>query len=343
MTVSPSRDCVGRGQTPIRCPFSRRASLIVSEGVKRLPIVLIAGPTGVGKTALSLELASRLSTEIVNADSMQVYRFMDIGTAKPSAEERARTSHHLLDVVDPDEPFDAAAYAELAHRVIATLHIGGKIPLVVGGTGLYMKVLTRGICQGPEVDASLREALRLREQQEGIKPLHAELKRVDPVLGASLHPHDRQRILRALEVFQSTGRPLSDWQSAHRFEPALYPTVKVFLTRSREELYRRIDRRVLDMMASGLLDEVRELLHRGYAPGLKPMQSLGYRQLVQHLVDGLPLETAVEEIQRDTRRYAKRQMTWFRADPEFHWMHADDSAGAMRWVQDRIDAHGAGA
>jgi tRNA dimethylallyltransferase len=321
---------------------SSMATKTMTDNTKRLPIILMAGPTGVGKTALSFELASRLSTEIVNADSMQVYRFMDIGTAKPAAWERARVPHHLLDVVDPDEPFDAAAYAELAHRVIAALHEGGKIPLVVGGTGLYMKVLTRGICQGPAVDPSVREALRLRAEEEGISSLHAELKEVDPVLGASLHPRDRQRIFRALEVFRSTGRPLSAWQAAHRFEHTLYPTVKVFLTRSRDELYRRIDRRVLDMMESGFLQEVRQLLQRGYSPQLKPMQSLGYRQLVRHLLHDLPLDEAVEQTQRDTRRYAKRQMTWFRADPELHWMHADDCAGAMNWIQDRIEARMAG-
>lgn len=311
---------------------------IMTEPSKELPIILLAGPTGVGKTALSLDLASRLSTEIVNADSMQVYRFMDIGTAKPTAAERARVPHHLLDVVDPDEPFDAAAYADLARRTVAGLHRQGKIPLVVGGTGLYMKVLTRGICQGPIVDPAVRLDLKRRLEAEGIASLHAELKSADAVLGASLHPNDRQRILRALEVFRSTGRPLSDWQASHRFEQALYPTVKLFLHRDREELYQRINRRVIEMMESGFLDEVRGLLRMGYGPELKPMQSLGYRQLALHLVSGLPLEAAVEEIQRETRRYAKRQLTWFRGDPELHWMDADDAEAAMAWVEHRLAA-----
>jgi tRNA dimethylallyltransferase len=324
-----------RGPTTLEKPFNGAID-IMTEPSKKLPIILLAGATGVGKTALSLELASRLDTEIVNADSMQVYRFMDIGTAKPTDAERARVPHHLLDVVDPDEPFDAAAYAGLAHRTIAGLHRRGKIPLVVGGTGLYLKVLTRGICQGPVVDPAVRRDLKRRAEAEGIASLHAELKSVDAVLGASLHPHDRQRILRALEVFRSTGRPLSDWQASHRFEQTLYPTVKLFLHRSREELYRRIDRRVIEMMDSGFLDEVRGLLRMGYGPGLKPMQSLGYRQLVLHLASGLPLEAAVEEIQRETRRYAKRQLTWFRGDPELHWMDADDAEAVMAWVERRL-------
>jgi len=308
----------------------------MTETSNKLPIIQLAGPTGVGKTALSLELASRLSSEIVNADSMQVYRFMDIGTAKPTAGERTRVPHHLLDVVDPDEPFDAAAYAELAHEIIADLHFRGKIPLVVGGTGFYMKVLTRGICQGPVVDPAVRRDLKRRVETEGLASLHAELKSVDAVLGASLHPHDRQRILRALEVFQSTGRPLSEWQASHGFEQSLYPTVKLFLHRDRQELYRRIDRRVIEMMDSGFLEEVRMLLRMGYGPELKPMQSLGYRQLVLHLVSGLPLEEAVERIQRETRRYAKRQLTWFRGDPEFHWMDADDATAVAEWVENRL-------
>jgi len=308
------------------------------NGAARLPLILIAGPTGVGKTALSLDLADRLRTEIVNADSMQVYRYMDIGTAKPTEDERARVRHHLLDAVDPDEPFDAAAYAELAHPVVKTIHDLGRIPLVVGGTGLYMKVLTRGICQGPEVAPAVREMLRREAHEKGLTALHEELKAVDPVLGESLHPHDRQRIIRALEVFRSTGRRLSEWQAAHRFAQNLYPTLKIFLTRSREDLYDRIDRRVLQMMDSGFLEEVEKLLQRGYGPELKPMQSLGYRQLAQHLLEGLPLDAAIDQIQRDTRRYAKRQLTWFRGDPEFHWMDAEDPEAAMTWIEDQLDA-----
>jgi len=286
-------------------------------------IILLAGPTGVGKTALSLELAERLGTEIVNADSMQVYRYMDIGTAKPTAEERSRVRHHLLDVVDPDESFDSAHFVELATPVLDALHGQGKIPLVVGGTGLYMKVLTRGICAGAPGDPVIREMLLHEEQERGLGALHAELLQVDPVLGKKFHSNDRQRIIRALEVFRLTGKPLSHWQAEHRFAQTLYPSIKIFLFREREEIYDRINRRVLSMMEQGFLEEVRSLLERGYDPGLKPVQSLGYKEMTQHLLGKCSLDEAVDQTQRESRRYAKRQMTWFRGDPEFKWLKAE--------------------
>ena len=302
----------------------------------RLPLILIAGPTGVGKTALSLKLAERLETEIINADSMQVYRHMDIGTAKATADERRRVPHHLLDVVEPSQPFDAARYRELALPVVEALHGRGRAPLVAGGTGLYMKALTQGICPAPPVDPAVRDQLMREATERGLSALHEELCRVDPELGARLHPNDRQRILRAIEVFRVSGKPLSRWQEAHRFKERLFPTIKIFLTRNREEVYARIDRRVLAMMEEGFLEEVSSLLAMGFGPELKPMQSLGYRQLVRHLRGELSIEAAVEEIQRETRRYAKRQMTWFRADPEFRWMDAGEAEGVFEWVEEAM-------
>ncbi|MGQ9670273.1 MAG: tRNA (adenosine(37)-N6)-dimethylallyltransferase MiaA [Desulfosoma sp.] len=287
------------------------------------PIVLLAGPTAVGKTALSLDLAEVLKTDIVNADSMQVYRFMDIGTAKPSAQERNRVRHHLLDVVNPDEPYDAAVFAHQARAVIEALHAQGKIPLVVGGTGLYMKALTRGICPGPPTHPGLRRQLLDDLARHGMSWLYAELSRVDPSCAARIHPNDRQRLLRALEVYRSTGVPLSHWQRTHGFRQALYPTIKIVLYRDRDELYARIDQRVLHMVDQGLLDEVRHLVRMGYDCSLKPMQSLGYRHMCQYLAGRMTFEEAVRTMQRDTRRYAKRQMTWFRGDPEFRWFHAE--------------------
>lgn len=292
-----------------------------------LPIVLLAGPTAVGKTTLSLDLAESLQTDIVNADSMQVYRFMDIGTAKPSAQERERVRHHLLDVVNPDEPYDAAVYTHQARTVIEALHARGKIPLVVGGTGLYMKALTRGLCPGPATNPDLRRQLLDDLARHGLPWLYAELSRVDPSCAARIHPNDRQRLLRALEVYRSTGIPLSHWQKTHGFRQPLYPTVKIALFRERHELYARIDRRVHHMVDQGLVEEVRHLLHMGYNCSLKPMQSLGYRHMCQYLAGRMPLEEAVRTMQRDTRRYAKRQITWFRGDPEFRWFHAEARQG----------------
>ncbi len=304
----------------------------------RLPIILLGGPTGVGKTAFALELARRLGTEIINADSMQVYRFMDIGTAKPTREERLAVAHHLLDVVNPDEPFDASLYADMAHPLVAALHQRGKIPLVVGGTGLYMKTLTRGICPGAPSSATERLWLLRRLKEEGLKTLHDELKEADPLLGGKIHPNDRQRILRALEVFRLTGRPLSYWQEQHRFGECRYESVKIVLSRDRKELYQRIDRRVHRMLAQGFLNEVEGLLGMGYGPGLKPMQSLGYSQLVRHLSGECSLDDAVVEIQRETRRYAKRQLTWFRGDPEFQWFHPDEGEKVMDLVGLRLES-----
>lgn len=302
-----------------------------------LPIVLIAGPTAVGKTALSLDLAETLGAEIINADSMQVYRLMDIGTAKPSPEERTRVRHHLIDVADPDEPYDAALFVRQARSIIDALHAQGKIPLVVGGTGLYMKALTRGLCPGPSGHAEIRRKILEDLHRLGLPILHKELRRVDPACAAKIHPNDRQRIVRALEVFRSTGVPLSQWQDAHGFRQALYSTVKIALCRERHDLYARIDQRVLQMMDRGLLNEVRTLLERGYPCTLKSMQSLGYRHMCLFLAGTVSLDEAVRLMQRDTRRYAKRQLTWFKGDPEFRWFHAEDGPRIIAWVREALE------
>jgi tRNA dimethylallyltransferase len=299
-------------------------------------IILIAGPTAVGKTALSLDLATRLGTEIINADSMQVYRYMDIGTAKPTARERAVVVHHLLDVVNPDQPFDAAGYVHLASPVLAELHRLGRTPLIVGGTGLYMKVLTRGICEAIPGDPEVRKQLAREEEERGLLDLHGELAHVDPAMGSRLHPHDRQRILRALEVFRLSGKPLSQWQAEHCFGESPYRTIKVFLFREREELYERINRRVLVMMEHGFAEEVRSLLQMGFGPDLKPMQSLGYKQMVRYLAGECSLDQAISEIQRETRRYAKRQITWFRSDPEFKWFGAGKGDEVVHWIGEQL-------
>jgi tRNA dimethylallyltransferase len=293
-----------------------------------VPLILLAGPTAVGKTELALELAGALQTEIVNADSMQVYRHMEIGTAKPTSEQRAQVPHHLLDVVTPDEPFDAAAYLEQAQPVIEELRRTGRAPLVVGGTGLYLKTLVHGICAAAPGDAAVKRQLLHELEQFGLDHLYRELLRVDPDSAARLHPRDRQRIVRALEVYRISGQPLSAWQAEHGFRHTRYRTLKIFLTRPREELYARINQRVLAMLAQGFLEEVRLLLDQGYSPELKPMQALGYRQLGQHLQGRLSLDQAIQDIKSATRHYAKRQLTWFRADPEYRW-YAADHAGTV--------------
>jgi len=298
-----------------------------------LPVILLAGPTGVGKTELSLRLAERFQTEIINADSMQVYRYMDIGTAKPTPEQRAQAPHHLLDLVFPDEPFDAGIYLKYAEPAITELHLCGKVPLVVGGTGLYLKVLSHGICEVAPGDVAVRERLRGELQESGLVHLYRELQCVDPVLAERVQSRDRQRIVRALEVFRLTGKPLSSWQADHGFCQTRYRPIKVFVTRPREELYDRVNQRVQAMLARDFLGEVKSLLERGYGPALKSMQSLGYRQLAAHLRGECSLEEALQSMQRDTRRYAKRQLTWFRSDPQYAWLPADNAELVFRHIE----------
>lgn len=269
---------------------------------------------------MALDLAEALGAEIVNADSMQVYRGLDIGTAKPTPAERARVRHHLVDVADPDEPYDAARYAREARAVIAALHRRGVPPLVVGGTGLYIKALLSGLFHQETEVHEVRQRLARELAAQGLPALLARLHSLDPATARRLAPGDTYRILRALEVVEATGRPLSELHAAHNFQDRPYLTLKLGLDLPREELYRRIEARVESMLVQGWLEEVRRLLQR-YPPGVKPLQALGYRHLVAFLEGRLSLSESIDQIQKETRRYAKRQLTWFRADPEIRWFH----------------------
>lgn len=299
---------------------------------KKPPLVIILGPTGAGKTGLSLTLAQELGAEIVNADSMQVYKLMDIGTAKPSPEERRQVPHHLLDLVYPNEAYNAARYRDDAAQAIC--HISGRARPVflVGGTGLYIKALTRGLFYCPPSDDRLRECLRQDLEAKGLDHLYAQLKQADPEAGARIHHHDQVRILRALEVFRLTGEPISAYQSRHRFGEGPYDTLKIGLAVEREELYQRIESRAREMFQAGLIDEVNMLLQAGYSQALKPMQSLGYRHVVKYLQKEHTFDEMLRIMMRDTRRYAKRQLTWFRGDPEVRWYHPSDISGISRQV-----------
>jgi tRNA dimethylallyltransferase len=307
-----------------------------AEPGRNIPLVLLAGPTASGKTSLAIELATRISAEIVNADSMQVYRRMEIGTAKPSPEQRRLVPHHLLDVADPAEPFDAARYLHFARPIVEDIRKRGLVPLVVGGTGLYMRVLTGGICPGPPSDPELKEKLIADEKSRGLAQLYCDLLRIDPESAARIHPNDRQRILRAIEVFELTGVSLSVLQKRHGFKEKLFPSVKVFINREREVLFERINRRVDFMIESGLKDEVEMLLGMGYRAQLKSMQSLGYKQMSAHISGALSLDEASRLIKRESRHYAKRQITWFRGDHEFRPFDADDVEGIFNYVMQGI-------
>ncbi|MEQ1504036.1 MAG: tRNA (adenosine(37)-N6)-dimethylallyltransferase MiaA [Myxococcota bacterium] len=264
-------------------------------------VLVIAGPTAAGKTAGAIAVAQRFDAVIVSADSMQVYRGMDIGTGKVTAAERAEAPHFGIDLVDPDQPFDAAAFTAIADDVRAA----HPRVIVAGGTSLYLRSFVRGLVETPPVDPAIRARL------EASADPHAALAEVDPALAARLHPHDRVRIVRGLEVFHATGRRLSALQSAHAAEADRVPHVGVWV--DRPDLDARIDARVGAMIADGYVDEVQRLLASGFDRSLKPMQSLGYRHLCDHLLDGLPLDEAIRRTRRDTRRFARKQRTWMRS------------------------------
>ncbi len=285
----------------------------------RPKIVVIAGPTASGKSALAVELAGHFGAEIISADSMQVYRYMDIGTAKPSPETRSVVRHHLIDILYPDEEFSAALFREEAQGVITDVNQGRARAIVAGGTGLYIKALTSGLIRGGEVDHDIRGRLRSEAQRGGRQRLYQRLREVDPTTADRLHPHDTYRIIRALEVYERTGRPISALRRRHRFQEEPYRALKIGLLVERGEIYRRIDRRVDEMMRKGFKEEVQGLLEMGYPPSLKAMRALGYKQMVEHLLGDYNLSEAIRRIKRDTRRYAKRQITWFAVDPQIRW------------------------
>ena len=283
-------------------------------------LVILSGPTCVGKTDVAIALAEPLGAEIISADAMQVYRYMDIGTAKPTEQQRARARHHLIDVVNPDEPFSAALFKTMADAVIRELHQKGRPIFVVGGTGLYIKALTRGLFEGQEQDGLIRKRLKHEAETLGLDALCQRLQEVDPAAAARIHPNDTYRIIRALEVHQATGQPISYHQRVHAFRDFRYRTLKIGLTPDRNILYDRINRRVDLMLASGLLEEVKWLLDQGYPSTLKSMRSIGYRHMADYLEGRTPWDECIRLFKRDTRRYAKRQLTWFRADPEIEWV-----------------------
>jgi tRNA dimethylallyltransferase len=295
---------------------------------ERPRIVILLGPTGIGKSKLAIEWAEASGGEIISADSVQVYQHMDIGTGKPTRDDQERVRHHLIDLVPPDQPFHAALYRTLGRKTIDQLFQERKPIWVVGGTGLYIKTLTQGLFNSPKIDPQARESLRQEARGKGAGALYERLKKVDSQTASHLHPNDLFRIIRALEVFDSTGVPISFYREQHRFGERPYLTLKIGLEMNRDMLFRRIDERVDQMLEKGLLQEVERLMEMGYGPELKPMQSLGYKQMVQFLLKETGWDEAVRQMKRDTRHYAKRQWTWFKADPEVRWW--DESADRQR-------------
>jgi tRNA dimethylallyltransferase len=280
-------------------------------------VIIILGPTGVGKTGFSLLLAKRLNTEIISADSMLVYSHMDIGTAKPSNEELADVPHHLINILSPKESFSAGLFKEMASLIIDDLHGRNKLPLIVGGTGLYIRSLTKGLFEGPSADLSLREKLKKEDEKHGPGHLYNLLVKVDPETAESIEPNDRRRIIRALEVSLKEEKKISQIRSSST-KPSDYEFIKIGLTRDRKELYRIIEARVDAMMEKGLLKEVEELMKMG--PGTTAMQAIGYKELGLYLKGEVDMPEAKRLIKKRTKMYAKRQFTWFNKEPDINWV-----------------------
>jgi len=290
----------------------------MADGEEQTHVVAIIGPTAVGKTALSLVLAERFDGEVISADSRQIYRHMDIGTAKATLQERRAVPHHLIDVLVPDERMTLARYKREAARAVEGVWRRGKLPLLVGGTGLYVHAVLEG-WRIPEVPPNrpLRARLRQRAERLGGDALHGELERVDPEAAEKIHPNNVRRVIRALEVYHETGTPISELQGK---EPAGYRVLEIGLTMPREALYRRIDERVDRMIAQGLVREVQWLMEHGYGLELSAMSGLGYRQIGRYLEGEIDLDEAVRRIKSQTRRFVRQQYTWFKlSDESIHW------------------------
>ncbi len=307
-----------------------------------LPLVVIVGPTAVGKTEVSIRVARKIGGEIISGDSMQVYKHMDIGTAKPTRKEMAGIPHHMIDIVEPDEEFSVARFQKMVGEHIVNINQKGKIPIMVGGTGLYVRaVLEHYDFSPPGGDTDKREELLETARQKGNEYLVNLLKEVDPASAQRIHHNDTRRLVRALEVYYTTGRPISHFQYNTEELPPKYNLAYFGLTMSRPNLYRKIEQRVDLMLARGLVDEVKRLLQMGFGPQSTAMQALGYKEIFAYLNGLYSLEEAVDLIKRDTRRFAKRQMTWFRRDSRIRWIDVENY-NSLEEIADEIAAEAEG-
>ncbi len=291
-------------------------------------LVVIVGPTAVGKSEVAIEVARRMDGEIVSADSVQVYRHLDIGAAKPTPAERSLVSHHMIDIVDPDQEYSVADYQHDARSAIKDIYRRGRLPILVGGSGLYVRAVTANYSFSASGQSSaIRESLQKEAEKYGEMFLYRKLQESDPLSAEKIHPRDRRRIIRALEVYEQSSRPLSMQVADTKKADAAYKLFMFGLTMPRETLYRRIETRVDRMIEQGLVAEVKGLLERGFSAGSKAMSSLGYRHIISCMQGENTLEQAVETLKRDTRRFAKRQQTWFRRDREIIWLDVSDDGG----------------
>ena len=309
--------------------------------MERIPLLVIAGPTATGKTRLAIEVSQRLGGEVINADSMQIYRYMDIGTAKPTLEEQQRARFHLIDIVGPDQPYSVAEFKRDALAAATGIHGRGKLPILCGGTGLYIRAVTEGFDFPPKPqDAGVRCRLEEELEQSGAQALHDRMAALDPEAAARIHVNDRKRIVRALEVLELTGEPMSAQQTVDEEEAIPYNAASFVIDRPREALYAAIERRVDEMLAAGWADEVRDLLNRAYSPDLQSMQALGYGWLTKFVGGELDIGEATRLIKRDTRRFAKRQLTWFRRQAASTWLLRTAETDTPQVVDALTDAGG---
>ena len=298
------------------------------------PIITIAGPTASGKTALSIQLAKEIDGEIVSCDSMQVYKDMDIGTAKPTLEEEAGSPHHMLSVAEPWEDFSVSRYCAMADPIVEDILRRGKSPIIVGGTGLYMDALIRGNAFAPCPSTGRREELEALAASQGIEAVIEKLREVDPESAARLHPSDQKRIIRAMEVYLETGMTITEHNRKTQEIPPKYQPIRFALTdRQRQTLYDRIDRRVDAMVEAGLMGEIQGLLARGIPEKCTAMQAIGYKEFVAALHGESTLEEAAQQVKQSSRRYAKRQLTWFRRNPENIWLIREDGQTSMEILE----------
>ena len=303
------------------------------------PVIVLVGPTAIGKTALSFQLVQRFDCEIISMDSMQVYRYMDIGTAKPSVQEQALVPHHLIDIIDPDEQYDAARFVNDTLAAIAGIASRNRTVLLTGGTGLYLKALFEGLFSAMPADKEIRQHLQQRLEKEGRAVLHDELCKVDPVSGAKIHANDSQRLLRGLEIFQASGKTWSQLLEEQKNEerPVVFNRAyQIALTCDRKKLYQRIEQRSEIMIEQGFIDEVKGLLAKGYSSELSSMQSIGYRHVNNFLSGQWDQETMMTHLIRDTRRYAKRQMTWFGKNRDLNWFDREEQGGIIEEIEKNL-------
>lgn len=294
----------------------------MKNNTENLPkICILAGPTAVGKTDLSLSLARNLCGEIISADSAQVYKFMDIGTAKLKPDEMQGIPHYMIDEVFPDESFSVAEFRDRAEKYIRDMNERGKLPIITGGTGLYINSLLNNLDFTESIsDEAFRREMQSLAEEKGRPYVHGLLENIDPASCRRLHPNDLRRVIRALEVYKHTGKPISYFQEESKKLPPRYQYAYIALTMEREKLYKRIEQRVDLMIAQGLIEEVEGLLKKGYTKELTSMQALGYKEIIEYLEGNCSKEEAVAILKRDTRRYAKRQLTWFRRDSRIFWL-----------------------